>query len=59
WSACEIIVMQVGYKHIDYVQLCCNEIEVGCALKKLFDDNVVKREELWITSKLWYARVIY
>nr|TKS10290.1 hypothetical protein D5086_0000084690 [Populus alba] len=44
---------EVGYKHIDYVQLCCNEIEVGCALKKLFDDNVVKREELWITSKLW------
>lgn len=25
----------------------------SCALKKLFDDGVVKREELWITSKLW------
>ncbi|KAG6742786.1 hypothetical protein POTOM_053726 [Populus tomentosa] len=46
-------MMQVGYRHIDYAQLYCNEIEVGCALKKLFDDSVVKREELWITSKLW------
>ncbi|KAL3567827.1 hypothetical protein D5086_030478, partial [Populus alba] len=52
WSACEIIMMQVGYRHIDYAQLYCNEIEIGCALKKLFDDSVVKREELWITSKL-------
>ncbi|KAG6742777.1 hypothetical protein POTOM_053716 [Populus tomentosa] len=32
---------------------------VGCALKKLFDEGVVKCEELWITSKLWYTRVIY
>ncbi|KAL1805265.1 hypothetical protein ACET3Z_028333 [Daucus carota] len=26
---------------------------VGSALKKLFDDGVVKRSDLWITSKLW------
>ncbi|BAT97191.1 hypothetical protein VIGAN_09056200 [Vigna angularis var. angularis] len=28
-------------------------IEIGSALKKIFDDGVVKREDLWITSKLW------
>lgn len=28
-------------------------VQIGSALKKLFDDGVVKREDLWITSKLW------
>jgi predicted membrane channel-forming protein YqfA (hemolysin III family) len=30
-------------------------LQVGCALKKLFDNGVVKRGEVWITSKLWYV----
>ncbi|KAJ6959830.1 hypothetical protein NC653_038018 [Populus alba x Populus x berolinensis] len=38
-SACEIIVMQVGYRHIDYAQLYCNEIEVCVGLGE-------KREEV-------------
>jgi len=29
--------------------------QIGSALKKLFDDGVVKREDIWITSKLWFA----
>ncbi|XP_031398044.1 NADPH-dependent aldo-keto reductase, chloroplastic-like isoform X2 [Punica granatum] len=28
-------------------------IAIGSALKKLFDDGVVNRRDLWITSKLW------
>lgn len=27
--------------------------QIGLVLKKLFDDGVVKREDLFITSKLW------
>ena len=34
--------------------VCCFPVQIGTVLKKLFEDNVVKREELFITSKLWY-----
>ncbi|XP_019430790.1 PREDICTED: aldo-keto reductase family 4 member C9-like [Lupinus angustifolius] len=45
--------IQVGYRHIDCAQAYFNQAEIGSALKKLFDDGVVKREDIWITSKLW------
>lgn len=28
--------------------------QIGTVLKKLFEDGVVKREKLFITSKIWY-----
>ncbi|XP_014516627.1 NADPH-dependent aldo-keto reductase, chloroplastic [Vigna radiata var. radiata] len=45
--------IQVGYRHIDCAQAYNNQAEIGSALKKIFDDGVLKREDIWITSKLW------
>ncbi|KAL8124022.1 hypothetical protein AgCh_011868 [Apium graveolens] len=33
--------------------------KVGSALKKLFDDGVMKRADLWITSKLWFIPTLF
>ncbi|KDP24554.1 hypothetical protein JCGZ_25118 [Jatropha curcas] len=45
--------VKIGYRHIDCAQAYSNEKEIGAVLNKLFEDGVVKREELFITSKLW------
>ncbi|MDN3670857.1 aldo/keto reductase [Echinicola jeungdonensis] len=48
-----IEAIKIGYRHIDCAYIYKNEKEIGEALAKAFKDGLVKREELWITSKLW------
>lgn len=45
--------IQMGYRHIDCAPIYKNEPEVGQGLKEVIASGIVKRSELWITSKLW------
>ena len=44
--------LDVGYKHIDCAAIYLNEHEVGEAFSSWFGQGG-KRDDLWITSKLW------
>jgi alcohol dehydrogenase (NADP+) len=45
--------LDVGYRHIDCAWIYENEQEIGRALGRAIDEGRVRRDELWITSKLW------
>lgn len=43
---------EIGYRHFDCAAVYGNEREIGVSLQKAMSTGV-KREELWVTSKLW------
>ena len=42
-----------GYRHLDSASDYGNEKEVGIGLKNAIADGLCRRNDLWITSKLW------
>jgi len=42
-----------GYRHIDCASVYRNEKNIGNALNEIFNTGFLKREDLWITSKVW------
>ena len=47
------MALNSGYRHIDCAATYGNEPEIGEALREVLSQGKIKREEIWITSKLW------
>eukprot|EP01084_Bolivina_argentea_P173340 300222_1 len=47
-----IFAVKHGYRHIDTAQVYRTEVVIGKALQTLFRNNIVNREELFITTKV-------
>jgi aldehyde reductase len=45
--------LKAGYRHIDTAHAYGNHIEIGEALKECFDEGIVKRSDVFVTSKIW------
>ncbi len=45
--------LEVGFRHLDCAELYGTEDVVGEAMQEAFADGTVRREELFVTTKLW------
>jgi D-xylose reductase len=45
--------IEVGYRHIDSASDYGNEAETGTGLSRAIEEGCCRREDLWVTSKLW------
>lgn len=48
-----LTALRLGYRHFDTAHAYMNEQGVGEAVNEFMKESGVKREEIWVTSKLW------
>ncbi len=48
--------IRLGWRHIDCASVYANEAQIGESIERAIADGIVRREELWITSKVWNDR---
>uniref|UniRef100_A0A3Q1HJC0 alcohol dehydrogenase (NADP(+)) n=1 Tax=Anabas testudineus TaxID=64144 RepID=A0A3Q1HJC0_ANATE len=42
-----------GYRHVDTAYSYCNEVGIGKALRSKMQQGIIKRQDMFIVSKLW------
>ena len=47
-------ILNKNYRHIDTASFYKNEDVIGDALQEVFASGKIKREEIFITTKLWH-----
>jgi aldehyde reductase len=47
------MALEIGYRHIDCAQSYGNQEEIGHVFNAVFGSGKIKREEVFITSKIW------
>jgi len=47
--------LRIGYRHIDTAWIYKNEAAVGAGIRDAIDEGLVRREDVWLTTKIWVA----
>ncbi|KAH1114968.1 hypothetical protein J1N35_008346 [Gossypium stocksii] len=47
------LALKMGYRHFDTAKIYGSEGAVGNALRKAIEDQIIPREDVFLTSKLW------
>ncbi|KAH8702152.1 putative aldehyde reductase [Talaromyces proteolyticus] len=50
------LALKAGYRHLDLAKIYQNQKEVGEGIRRAFNEFGIKREDVFITSKLWNSQ---